>query len=183
MLFRSFVPSLVSFFWFSTLGGTAIRLVRQGGVDAITTAVGDNVATALFVALDQLPLSLLTSLIAIFLVSVFFITSADSASFVLASMSTEGALNPPAFVKLIWGAVIASFAGVLLLAGGLDALQKVAIIAAVPFAIIMIAMCFSLYRALLEEPKPDGDQKPAIEELKEQVKAKMPSKPGAGVED
>ncbi len=178
-----FVPSLVSFFWFSTLGGTAIRLVRQGGVDAISTAVGDNVATALFVALDQLPLSLLTSLIAIFLVSVFFITSADSASFVLASMSTEGTLNPPAFVKLIWGAVIASFAGVLLLAGGLDALQKVAIIAAVPFAIIMIAMCFSLYRALLEEPKPDGDQKPAIKELKEQVKAKMPGKATAGVED
>ena len=98
-----FVPSLVSFFWFSTLGGTAIRLVRQGGGDTITSAVGDNVATALFVTFDQLPLSLVTSLIAILLVSVFFITSADSASFVLASMSTGGALNPATFVKLVWG--------------------------------------------------------------------------------
>ncbi|MGB5950923.1 MAG: BCCT family transporter [Ornithinimicrobium sp.] len=150
-----FVPSIVSFFWFSTLGGTAIRLVRQGGADAISSAVSDNVATALFVMLDELPISLVTSLVAIFLVSVFFITSADSASFVLASMSTGGALNPPTWVKLVWGAVIASFAGVLLLAGGLDALQKVAIIAAVPFAIIMIAMCFSLYKALLAEPRTD----------------------------
>ena len=169
-----FVPSLVSFFWFSTLGGTAIRLVRQGGGDAITTAVGDNVATALFVTFDQLPLSLATSLIAILLVSVFFITSADSASFVLASMSTGGALNPATPVKLVWGAVISSFAGVLLLAGGLDALQKVAIIAAVPFAVIMIAMCFSLYTALSEEPEPDSERPPVIEDLKQRVKEKAP---------
>ena len=169
-----FVPSMVSFFWFSTLGGTAIRLVRQGGGSAITSAVGDNVATALFVTFDQLPLSLVTSLIAITLVSVFFITSADSASFVLASMSTGGALNPATFVKLIWGAVISSFAGVLMLAGGLDALQKVAIIAAVPFAVIMIAMCFSLYTALREEPKPDNEGAPVIEDLKQRVKEKAP---------
>ncbi len=178
-----FVPSLVSFFWFSTLGGTAIRLVRQGGADSIITAVGDNVATALFVMLDELPLSLLTSLVAIFLVSVFFITSADSASFVLASMSTGGALNPPTWVKLIWGAVIASFAGVLLLAGGLDALQKVAIIAAVPFALIMIAMCFSLYKALLKEPKPSQESTPVIEDLGERIKENIPGKTTTGVKD
>lgn len=169
-----FVPSLVSFFWFSTLGGTAIRLARQDGGDAITSAVGDNVATALFVTFDQLPLSLVTSLIAMLLVSVFFITSADSASFVLASMSTGGALNPSTFVKLTWGAVIASFAGVLLVAGGLDALQKVAIIAAVPFSVIMIAMCFSLYKALSEESEPEEKRVPALETLKQRVKENAP---------
>jgi len=131
------------------------------------------VAVALFAMLDQLPLPLLTSLTAIFLVSVFFITSADSASFVLASMTTGGALNPPTYVKLIWGAVIACFAGVLLLAGGLDALQKVAIIAAVPFALVMIAMCFSLYKALLKEPKPNSKETPTFDHLKEQVKEKV----------
>jgi len=175
-----FVPSLVSFFWFSTLGGTAIRLIRQGSGDAITTAVGNNVAVALFAMLDELPLSLLTSLTAIFLVSVFFITSADSASFVLASMTTGGALNPPTYVKLIWGAVISSFAGVLLLAGGLDALQKVAIIAAVPFALIMIAMCFSLYKALLKEPKPNREETPTFDHLKEQVKEKVSGQSSTG---
>ncbi|MGB5937445.1 MAG: BCCT family transporter [Ornithinimicrobium sp.] len=160
-----------------------MRLVRQGGADSITTAVGDNVATALFVMLDELPLSLLTSLVAIFLVSVFFITSADSASFVLASMSTGGALNPPTWVKLVWGAVIASFAGVLLLAGGLDALQKVAIIAAVPFALIMIAMCFSLYLALLKEPKPDKEETPVIEDLGDRLKENMPGRTGTGAKE
>ncbi len=178
-----FVPSVVSFLWFSTLGGTAIHLVRQGGADTITAAVGDNVATALFVTFDQLPLSLVTSLIAIVLVSVFFITSADSASFVLASMSTGGALNPPTFVKLIWGAVISSFAAVLLVAGGLDALQKVAIIAAVPFAVIMIAICFSLYKALLKEPKPNRRETPVIEDLKRRVKEKAPGLTATGAKE
>lgn len=174
-----FVPSLVSFFWFSTLGGTAIRLVRQGGAETISKTVGDNVATALFVTLDQLPLSLITSITAMLLVSVFFITSADSASYVLASMTTDGALEPPTFVKLIWGGVIASFAGVLLLAGGLDALQKVAIITAVPFAVIMLAMCFSLYKALLQEPKPDRGQTPVIDDVKQRVKDYVPGQTAA----
>ncbi|HKJ12698.1 MAG TPA: BCCT family transporter [Ornithinimicrobium sp.] len=178
-----FVPSIVSFFWFSTLGGTAIQLVREGGANAITEAVGNNVATALFVTFDRLPGSFITSVVAIFLVSVFFITSADSASFVLASMTTGGNLNPPTFVKLVWGAVIASFAGVLLLAGGLDALQKVAIIAAVPFAVIMIAMCFSLYKALLKEPKPNKAEKPSIETLKEKAAESMPGKAATGAKD
>jgi len=178
-----FVPSLVSFFWFSALGGTAIQLVRQGGADTISEAVGNNVATALFVTFDRLPLSFVTSIIAIVLVSVFFITSADSASFVLASMSTGGELNPPTFVKLTWGAVISSFAAVLLLAGGLDALQKVAIIAAVPFAVIMIAMCFSLYKALLKEPKPHSSETPTVEVLKERVAESMPGNTSSSAKD
>ena len=154
------VPSVVSFFWFSTLGGTAVNLVRSSASGEITSAVQQNVATALFVTFDQLPLALVTSLIAILLVSIFFITSADSASFVLGSMSTGGTLNPKTAVKLTWGAIIAAFAGVLLLAGGLDALQKVAIIAAIPFAFIMIAMCFSLYKGLSEEFEEQEEQGP-----------------------
>ncbi len=161
------VPSAVSFFWFSALGGTALNLVRNGGTE-ITTAVQDNVATALFVTFDQLPLGIITSLIAIFLVSIFFITSADSASFVLGSMSTGGVLNPKTAVKLTWGAIIASFAAVLLLAGGLDALQKVAIIAAIPFAVVMIAMCFSLYLGLSEEVQQESaeDSKRASDDIR-----------------
>ena len=152
------VPSVVSFFWFSALGGTAINLVRNGGGGEIVPAVQENVATALFVTFDQLPLALVTSLIAILLVSIFFITSADSASFVLGSMSTNGALNPKTAVKLTWGIVIASFAAVLLLAGGLEALKKIAIIAAIPFAFIMIFMCFSLYKGLSEEFEEESEE-------------------------
>ena len=145
-----FVPTLVSMFWFSTFGAAGIRADRQMG-GTITDTVSENVTAALFITLEQYPLAMVTSIIAMLLVSVFFITSADSASFVLGSMSTGGTLNPSLVIKFAWGIIIAAFAAVVLLAGGLDALQKVAIIAAVPFAFIMIAMCFSLYVGLLRE--------------------------------
>ncbi|WP_119066760.1 glycine betaine uptake BCCT transporter [Rubrobacter indicoceani] len=162
------VPSFVSFFWFSTMGGTAINLDRAGG--GISDAVAQDVNTALFVMLEQLPLSFITSIVAMVLIAVFFITSADSASFVLGSMSSEGSLNPKTPVKFVWGLVIASFASVLLLAGGLTALQNVAIIAAVPFAVIMLGMCVSLYRALSEEPAVSREEaRTGLGELKERV--------------
>ncbi len=147
------VPTLVSMFWFSTFGAAGINADREMD-GAITDAVSENVTTALFITLGQYPLAMVTSVVAILLVSVFFITSADSASFVLGSMSTGGALNPRTLVKFVWGIVIAAFAAVVLLAGGLDALQKVAIIAAVPFAVIMIAMCYALYVALSRDEAP-----------------------------
>jgi glycine betaine transporter len=149
------VPTAVSMFWFSTFGAAGIHADRQLG-GTITDTVAENVTEALFLTLEQYPLAIVTSIIAMLLVSVFFITSADSASFVLGSMSTGGALNPSMVVKFVWGIIIAAFAAVVLLAGGLEALQKVAIIAAVPFALIMIAMCFSLYRALSREKILEG---------------------------
>lgn len=158
-----FVPSIVSFFWFSTMGGTGIELNRTGD-GVIASAVADNVNTALFVMLEQLPISFITSVIAMCLIAIFFITSADSASFVLGSMSSGGSLNPTTPVKFVWGIMIASFAAVLLLAGGLTALQNVATIAAVPFAVIMLFMCVSLFKALSNDPgakrgpgSPPGD--------------------------
>ena len=149
-----FVPTMVSMFWFSAFGTTGIWADRRTG-GAISSAVSENVTNALFITLEQLPLGIVTSIIAMLLVSVFFITSADSASFVLGSMSTGGALNPRVVVKFVWGFIIAAFAAVVLLAGGLDALQKVAIIAAVPFAVIMIGMCLSLYVGLTREEAPE----------------------------
>jgi glycine betaine transporter len=146
-----FVPTVVSFFWFSTMGGTGIELDRTGD-GVISGAVADNVDTALFVMLEQLPVAFVTSLVAMFLIAVFFITSADSASFVLGSMSSGGALDPATPVKFVWGLVMASFAAVLLLSGGLTALQNVAIVAAVPFAVIMLFMCASLLKALRNDP-------------------------------
>ncbi len=148
------VPTLVSMFWFSTFGALGINADRQMG-GTITDTVSENVTAALFITLEQYPLAIVTSIIAMALVSVFFITSADSASFVLGSMSTGGTLNPSLVVKFAWGITIAAFAAVVLLAGGLDALQKVAIIAAIPFAVIMIAMCFSLYVGLSREEAPE----------------------------
>ncbi len=145
-----FAPTLFSFLWFTVFGGSALYLdLYQGGNIAKTAA--NNLPQSLFDTLTAFPLGAVTSILALVLVSIFFITSADSATFVLGSMSANGAVNPSAPVKLTWGVVIASFAAILLLAGGLSALQTATITAAVPFAIVMICLCFSLYKSLSEE--------------------------------
>ncbi|WP_210602850.1 BCCT family transporter [Brevibacterium oceani] len=148
------LPSLACFAWFSIFGGTALNIELGEGGGIISRAVENDVTTALFITLDQLPLSTITSLVAIVLVSVFFITSADSGTFVLASMSTGGSQNPKLFVKLIWAIAVSAVASVTLLSGGINALQNLPIAIASPLTLIVLAMCFSLYRTMMrEEPR------------------------------
>ena len=103
-----------------------------------------------------MPMSMLLSIIAIILIAIFFITSADSATFVLGMQSTNGSLNPPNTVKLTWGIAQAAVAIILLSANGLTALQNALIIAALPFSFIIILMMVSLYKALDKERKEMG---------------------------
>lgn len=147
-----FAPTILSFVWFTVFGGTAIHLDLFGG-GAIAETAATNLPQALFDTLNSLPFGFVISILALILVSIFFITSADSATFVLGSMSTGGSENPSPLVKLAWGVVIALFASVLLYAGGLQALQTATITAAVPFSIVMICICFSLYKSLAAEAR------------------------------
>jgi glycine betaine transporter len=152
-----FAPTAFSFLWFTVFGGSAIYLdLYQNGNIAATAA--NDLPRSLFDTLTAFPLGTVTSIMALVLVSIFFVTSADSATFVLGSMSTDGSVNPVAPVKLTWGVIIAAFAGILLASGGLSALQTATITAAIPFAVVMIALCISLYRSLREEVK-----EPAVE--------------------
>ena len=143
-------PTLLGFFWFSVFGGTAIWSQIFGHADLVQ-ALGNGYETVLFTLFDSLPLPLLLSCIALVLLMIFFVTSADSAVLVLASMSTDEAGDPPLKRKLAWGVGIALIAGALLLAGGLDALQGMITIAALPFALLMVLVMVSLYRVLDEE--------------------------------
>lgn len=149
-------PSLFSFVWFTVFGGTAIfqDLFRGGSV--AETAAGD-LPTALFDTLNAVPLGPVISIVALVLVSIFFVTSGDSAAFVLSSMSTGGSENPATGVKVAWGLIVASFAAILLATGGLDALRTATTVAAVPFTLVMIWLCFSLFKALSQEV-PQGRQ-------------------------
>ncbi|MGF1470717.1 MAG: BCCT family transporter [Rubrobacteraceae bacterium] len=145
-----FAPVIFSFLWFTVFGGAAIHLdLYQGGNIAQTAA--NDLPKSLFDTLTAFPLGAVTSILALVLVSIFFVTSADSATFVLSTMSTDGAVNPSAPIKLTWGVIIASFAGILLLTGGLGALQTATITAAVPFTIVMFGLCISLYMSLSQE--------------------------------
>ncbi len=138
-------PSAIALLWFTTFGSTAlhIEIYGSGGIGAL---VNSEVEIALFALLSELPFELITSPIAMFLIFIFFVTSADSATYVLASMTSRGTLNPSLNVKLVWGFLMAGTASVLLLSGGggLDALQTASIIAALPFAIIMLFMIVSM---------------------------------------
>ncbi len=145
------VPTLFGFLWFSVFGGTAISLDLYDNVGIMDVINTQGMEVALFSVLDQFPFSTFMSIIAVLLIASFFITSADSATFVLGMQTTNGSLTPPNSVKFIWGLIQSAAAAVLLLSGGLGALQTASIIAALPFAIIMILMIFSLMKALREE--------------------------------
>ncbi|WP_342527798.1 BCCT family transporter [Chryseomicrobium sp. FSL W7-1435] len=143
------LPSLVSFFWFSAFGSTAIDIQDAGSIDLSGLATEE----VLFAAFSQLPLSTILSVIAVILISTFFITSADSATFVLGMQTTGGSLNPDNSVKIVWGISQSMIAVILLAANGLTALQNALIIAALPFSFIMILMMASTLKALRLERK------------------------------
>jgi glycine betaine transporter len=144
------VPTLLTFIWFAVFGGTGLSLQINEGVDLVSTALSE-VTTVLFELFSYLPLGNILSIIAMALLTVFFITSADSATFVLGMMTSNGDLNPPPVKKLIWGILQSSAAVILLMSGGLEALQRMAIVAALPFMIVMVFMVFSLLSALRYE--------------------------------
>ena len=143
-------PTLVGFVWFAIFGGAALNMEIFQGVP-LAEAVKSNVATAMFVMFNAMPASGLLSFIATLLVFVFFVTSGDSATLVLGTMSTGGDPNPPARVKIIWGVLVAAIAMSLLLAGGIKAVQTATIVFALPFSIVLLLMAISLVRAVRQD--------------------------------
>ncbi|MDC3412777.1 BCCT family transporter [Aquibacillus sp. 3ASR75-11] len=149
------VPTIFGALWFSIFGGSGIYLEYFDGANIIQYINDPNFGNevALFVVLEQFPLGTFMSLLAILLISTFFITSADSATFVLGMQTTGGSLNPSNKVKFVWGIIQSAAAAILLWQGGLTALQTASIIAAFPFTIIMILIVFSLLKSFKEEAK------------------------------
>ncbi|MCD5325338.1 MULTISPECIES: glycine betaine uptake BCCT transporter [Pontibacillus] len=142
-------PSIFSAFWFAVFGGTSLKQALDGN----TSLIDLPTEQALFGTFEGLPMGIILTIIGILLISTFFITSADSATFVLGMQTTNGSLNPPNVVKLSWGVIQAATAAVLLGAGGLNALQTAAIVSAFPFAFILLFMCWSLLIALNQDAK------------------------------
>jgi len=144
------VPSIVTFFWISAFGSTAVHQAILGD-DTIVNAVNDNVATALFVFLEDYPFAFILNIIAIILIAGFFVTSSDSGSLVVDNLTSGGKIDAPVGQRIFWALAEGSIAAVLLLGGGLQALQTATIVTGLPFAVILIIMCFSLYKGLSEE--------------------------------
>jgi len=144
------VPSLVTFFWLSSFGGSAIFL-ELNGIGNLLSAVQDNVATAIYVLFENFPLSNFTSALAILLVTSFFVTSSDSGSLVIDSITAGGKLDAPVGQRVFWAVSEGLVAAVLLIGGGLNALQTAAISTGLPFTLVLLLACFSIYKGVKGE--------------------------------
>ncbi|QQK77064.1 BCCT family transporter [Salicibibacter cibarius] len=144
-----FVPSLIGFIWFSFLGGSAILFESEQGANLASLEIEEM----LFGLLSQFPLAIATSILALVLIAIFFITSGDSATFVLGMQTTNGATNPARRIKFIWGILLSAIATILLYSGGLQAVENTMIVAAFPFSIVMLLMVYALIKAVRQERK------------------------------
>ena len=143
------VPSLVSVLWMSTFGGTAISQFLGGFVGVQEAAL----EIQLFAMLAELPLAAITSFIGIILVIVFFITSSDSGSLVIDTITAGGKVNAPVPQRVFWVIIEGVIAIALLLGGGLVALQAMAVSTGLPFTIVLLVGCIAIVKGLLSEPR------------------------------
>ncbi|MBI9062636.1 MAG: BCCT family transporter [Marinilabiliaceae bacterium] len=142
-----FVPTILSFFWMSVFGGSALYQELMGN-HLITEAVNENVATAIYKLLEQYPFAYLSSLLAVVLVISFFITSSDSGSMVVDTLTSGGRHDAPIGQKVFWASMEGVVAAILIVGGGLTALQTASILTGLPFAILLLVLCFSFYKSL-----------------------------------
>jgi len=147
-------PTLVGFVWFSIFGGAALYMEIFQGVP-LAEAVGADVSTALFALFNALPMGSLMSVVATVLVLVFFVTSGDSATLVLAMMSSGGNPNPNNRIKIMWGTLVSAIALSLLFAGGLKAVQTATIVFALPFSVVLVLMAVSVTWAIHNDWQAD----------------------------
>ena len=144
------VPTALTIAWMAVFGETAMFEERFAGAP-IAEAVAQDTSVAIYRMLDQLPLSHTSSLVAVVTVTVFFVTSSDSGSFVVDMLTSGGHPNPPIWQRIFWAFAEGAVAIVLLTAGGLKALQSAAIATGLPFSVAMLLMCVSLVLALRED--------------------------------
>jgi len=145
-------PTLASLIWFAILGSMGLHLGQNGQLSVNEMqAIASAPETGVFSVLSHYPLGQLLSIIALVLLLIFFITSADSGTFVLSMLSSNGNINPPKGKKIVWGVVQSIMAIGLLISGGLKPLQTISIVAAFPFSFVIILACISLIKELRNE--------------------------------
>ena len=143
-----FVPTGLTLVWLTAFGNTAINMITHQGVTDLGKTVAGNIPLALFHFLEYFPFSNLLSLIAMAMVVIFFITSADSSAVVVDMLACGGNSKTPTWQRVFWSALTGVVALVMLLVGGLRALQTITIATALPFSVILLASAYGLLKAL-----------------------------------
>lgn len=143
-----FVPAGFTLMWMTVFGNSAIYLIMNQGATGLANTVQQDVALALFNFLEHFPFSSVLSFIAMAMVIVFFVTSADSGAMVVDTLASGGVANTPVWQRIFWASLMGIVAIALLLAGGLSALQTVTIASALPFSVILLISIYGLLKAL-----------------------------------
>jgi glycine betaine transporter len=151
------IPTLFSIVWFAVFGGAGIY-IDLFGPGGLSPLVAEDVSKALFAFLGHFPMATILSYLAMALIFIFLVTSADSGTFVLSMMTTDGELNPPGSVKVVWGTLVAVITAATLLSGSVDVARAMATLGAIPFSAILILQIVGFLRALRHEggssPRP-----------------------------
>jgi len=150
------IPGLFSILWFSVFGGTAIEMEMMGDAQ-IGSRMLEKVSLGTFIMFEQLPFSQITSAVGLLLIFTFLVTSADSATFVISMMTSEGDLEPKLKIKIIWGLILAAICLTLIIGGGLKALQAATLIFAFPFAIVLALIARTFLLRLSIQKKSERD--------------------------
>ena len=141
------LPTSIMFFWFSAFGGTALN-ISLGGDPSLVEATRNSYGDAMFALLQYLPGTEILSGLTIILIVLWFVTSSDSGSFVIDMLTAGGDPNPPKVQRIFWAVTEGAVASVLLVAGGLNALQAAAVVAGFPFAVVCMLILIGLVKAL-----------------------------------
>ncbi|WP_099865090.1 BCCT family transporter [Pararhizobium haloflavum] len=142
-----FVPTAILFFWFTAFGGTALNM-EMAGDPGLIAATNDSYGAAIFQLLQFFPLTNVITVVVILMIMLWFVTSSDSGSFVIDMLTAGGHSNPPKIQRLFWAITEGCIAAVLLVAGGLEALQAAAVVAGFPFAFVILVLMYGLMRGL-----------------------------------
>ena len=149
-----FIPITILFLWFTAFGGSAVHMELMAAVDpnvaspGLIEAVRADTGSAIFKLMESFPLTSALNMLIVVMIVLWFVTSSDSASFVIDMLTSGGDTNPPKIQRLFWAGTEGVIAAVLLAAGGLSALQAASIVSGFPFAVVIVIMMYSLLRGL-----------------------------------
>ncbi|MDX1500050.1 MAG: BCCT family transporter [Woeseiaceae bacterium] len=152
------VPTVIGIIWMSTFGGTALDQYFTHGYTGVAEAVPE---LALFKMLEELPLTGLVSTVSVFLIAIFFITSADSGSLVMDILTAGGKMDAPVVQRTFWCILAGLVAAALMLGGGMASLQALTISVGLPFCLVLIVMCIGIYRGLRQDAQYLGEAESA----------------------
>lgn len=147
------VPTFITFLWITIFGNTALS-IEMFGAGGLASAVQENIPVALFVLFEHFPLNTVTSALGVLVIVTFFVTSSDSGSMVIDIITSGGNPDPPVTSRLFWAIMEGLVAATLLIGGGLVALQTATIMSGLPFAAVILGMCFALWKGLKKYAAP-----------------------------